>query len=139
MAILLAVDKWRAYLHHREFVIRTDQRSLQHLSEQQLTTPIQQKAFVKLMGLQYMIQYKQGTSNTAADALSRRDFTDVLAISQCVPSWIENLTAGYQDSDKDKQLLSALSLPGAAPLGFTLTDGVIRYKGRIWVGHNVLA
>jgi hypothetical protein len=55
LAILLAVDKWRSYLQHREFIIRTDKRSLQHLGEQRLANSIQHRAFVKLMGLQYKI------------------------------------------------------------------------------------
>jgi hypothetical protein len=33
LAILMAVDKWRSYLQHGEFVIRTDQRSLMHLDD----------------------------------------------------------------------------------------------------------
>lgn len=57
MAILLAVNKWRSYLQHAEFVIQTDHKSLTHLNEQQLGTSMQQKAFVKLMGLQYVIKY----------------------------------------------------------------------------------
>ena len=55
LAILLAVEKWRAYLQHREFTIRTDHKSLLHLTDQRLHTPLQQKAFVKLMGLQFCI------------------------------------------------------------------------------------
>jgi hypothetical protein len=70
LAILLAVNKWRSYLQHKEFIIRTDQKSLTQLGEQQLTMGIQHKAFVKLMGLQYSIQYKKGPSNIAADAMT---------------------------------------------------------------------
>jgi hypothetical protein len=33
LAIILAVDQWRPYLQHDEFIIYTDQRSLSHLSE----------------------------------------------------------------------------------------------------------
>jgi hypothetical protein len=51
MAIILAVDKWRAYLQHREFVILTDHQSLLHLTDERLLTGIQHKAFVKLLGL----------------------------------------------------------------------------------------
>ena len=40
---------------------------------QRLSTGIQHKAFVKLMGLEYTIQYKRGITNAAADALSRQD------------------------------------------------------------------
>jgi hypothetical protein len=59
MAIILAVDKWRAYLQHREFVILTDHQSLLHLTDQRLLTGIQHKAFVKLLGLQFTIKYKK--------------------------------------------------------------------------------
>lgn len=39
LAILMAVDHWRPYLHHREFTIKTDQRSLENLTDQRLTIP----------------------------------------------------------------------------------------------------
>jgi hypothetical protein len=55
LAILLAIDQWRPYLQHAEFRILTDQRSLAHLSDQQLHTPWQQKALTKMLGLQYKI------------------------------------------------------------------------------------
>jgi hypothetical protein len=51
MAILLAVEKWRPYLQHAEFLIRTDHKSLLHLTEQRVTSRIQQKALLKLMDL----------------------------------------------------------------------------------------
>jgi hypothetical protein len=72
MAILLAVEMWRAYLIGQEFVIKTDHRSLLHLTEQKITSKLQQKALLKLMDLNFTIQYKKGTSNSAADALSRK-------------------------------------------------------------------
>ena len=34
LAILLAVEQWRSYLQFQEFVIKTDQKSLTHLSDQ---------------------------------------------------------------------------------------------------------
>lgn len=39
LAILIAVDHWRPYLLHDEFVIFTDQKSLTHLNDQRLHTP----------------------------------------------------------------------------------------------------
>jgi hypothetical protein len=90
VSILMAVDKWRPYLQHQDFVIRTDQKSLLHLSDQRLGTGIQHKAYVKLMGLRYTIQYKKGITNAAADALSRRTpMPGIMAISSAVPSWID--------------------------------------------------
>jgi transposase InsO family protein len=138
MAILAAVDHWRSYLQLGEFVIRTDQRSLVHLEEQRLTTVWQHKAFTKLMGLQYRICYKRGEENRAADALSRRvhpDDATVLAISECRPAWLEDILTGYANDPQAQRLLAELAVqPEQCP--FSLTQGLIRYKGRIWVGGN---
>ena len=73
LAIILAVNKWKPYLHHRQFTIHTDHKSLLHLEEQKLAHGMQHKAFLKLLGLQYKLMYKQGPTNKAADALSRKD------------------------------------------------------------------
>ncbi|VAI36966.1 unnamed protein product [Triticum turgidum subsp. durum] len=51
LVIIVAVDQWRSYLQHAKFVIHIDQRSLVHLEEHRLTTPWQQKAFTKPLGL----------------------------------------------------------------------------------------
>jgi hypothetical protein len=67
----VAVDQWRAYLQHGEFVIFTDQRSLMHVTDQWLHTPWQLKLYTKLVGIQYKIVYRPGCSNLATDALSR--------------------------------------------------------------------
>ncbi|VFR02248.1 unnamed protein product [Cuscuta campestris] len=72
-AIVEAVQKWRQYLLGREFVIRSDQRSLKELLLQVIQTPDQQFYIRKLMGFKFRIEYKTGASNKAADALSRRE------------------------------------------------------------------
>lgn len=138
LAILLAVSKWRPYLQHSEFVIQTDHKSLTHLGEQQLNTPMQQKAFIKLMGLQYRIRYKKGVENRVADALSRKDdpMEEVLAISVSSPKWLDIVVAGYGQDTKTKQLLETLPLHPEGIDHFRLVHGVIRYKGRIWLGHH---
>jgi hypothetical protein len=60
LAILFAIEHWRPYLQHVAFVIKTDQQSLIHLDDQRITTPWQQKALTKLMGLNFTIIYKKG-------------------------------------------------------------------------------
>ena len=57
----------------REFVIRSDQKSLKGLLQQIIQMPDQQLFVRKLMGYKFRIEYKMGASNKAADALSRRD------------------------------------------------------------------
>jgi hypothetical protein len=110
MAIVMAVDKWRPYLQNQEFVIKTDHRSLLHLTEQRVTTKLQQKALLKLMDLQYKIQYKQGPTNQAADALSRCHLENIVApITSCQPIWVDRVKEGYEEDPKATQLLAELS------------------------------
>jgi hypothetical protein len=89
MAIIMAVDRWKSYLQHQPFTIYTDHKSLIHLEEQKLTNVIQHKAFCKLLGLQYKVLYRQGTTNRAADALSNKDHSELNAISISKPKWLE--------------------------------------------------
>jgi hypothetical protein len=94
MAVLLAVDKWRSYLLGQEFIIRTDHCSLLFLTEQKVTTKLQRKALLKLMDMQFKIQYKKGITNVAANGLSRCPepvAPYVGAISTCTPSWMSHL------------------------------------------------
>ena len=51
LAIILAVEKWRQYLQHAKFVIRTYHKSLLYLTEQRVSSKIQHKALMKLMNL----------------------------------------------------------------------------------------
>jgi len=71
LALIMAITKWKQYLQHKEFTIIIDQHSLIHLGEQKIHQSMQQKAFLKLLGLQYKMVYKKGPDNKAADALSR--------------------------------------------------------------------
>jgi hypothetical protein len=138
LAILLAIEKWKSYLQHAPFVIHTDQRSLIHLGEHKFNTKIQQKAFFRLLGLQYKIIYKKGKANVAADALSRRPMA-LCAVSMARPRWMEIVIEGYTKDEKSKQLYTELSLQGSNEQGFSLVDGVIRHQGRIWLGTHTEA
>jgi hypothetical protein len=92
MAILLAAEKWRSYLLGQEFIIRTYNTSLAYLIEQKATSQLQLKAIMKLMDLNFKIQYETGITNAAADALSRYPPSDfVFAISASNPTWLDRL------------------------------------------------
>lgn len=101
---------------------------------------MQQKAFIKLIRLQYKIVYKKGLENKAADALSRQAEPLQLAIvSSNTPKWLEIVVEGYAKDDFSKQLLTELSLTGSNDKEFSLVDGVIKYRGRIWLGTHTEA
>jgi len=140
LAIILAVEKWRSYLQAKPFTIKTDHKSLLHLTDQRIHTKIQQKALLKLMDLDFTIVYKQGPTNLAADALSRQPgFSPLLGISLSTPTWLTKLTDGYSDDPQAQQLLTELSIFPPNNAGFELTNGIIRFKGHVWVGNNSLA
>lgn len=138
LAILMVIDHWRTYLQHARFIIHTDQRSLIHLNEQRLHTVWQQKVFYKLLGLQYSVVYKKGSDNTAADALSRKPSHDssCAAISIMAPSWASAVAESYLNDAKAQEMLAKLSLDESSINHFSLKDGLLRYKNRIWVGSN---
>lgn len=136
LAILMAVEQWRPYLHNGEFLIRTDQRSLVHLDAQHLSTPWQQKAFTKLLGLQYKIIYRPGTTNSAADALSRRvnNIEQAAAISICQPAWLEEIRNSYTNNPQAIKIISNLEQCPDPKGRFSYTDGLLYFRKRIWLG-----
>lgn len=139
--MLMALDKWRSYIQHQQFILRIDHKSLMFPTEQRATTRLQQEATLKLMDLNYKIQYKQGVTNKAANALSRMGDSEneVSAISAGQPSWLQILQAGYLEDPEARIKLTELSVSRANDKGYSLVDGVIRYKNRIWVGTTALA
>jgi hypothetical protein len=89
LAVVMAVDKWRSYLHKNTFTIRIEYQSLCHLQDQKLSTDLQRKAMRKLAGLQFRFAYKKGYENVVADALSRVATPLHLgAISTFIPVWV---------------------------------------------------
>jgi hypothetical protein len=51
LELMMAVDKWKCYLHKNPFVIKTGHQSLCHLQNQTLSTELQRKAMRKMAGL----------------------------------------------------------------------------------------
>jgi len=137
LALIMAVEKWRQYLQRQEFVIRTDHKSLSYLTAQNLHSDVQRKAMTRLMGLQFKVVYKKGKDNVAADALSRVGHLLALqAVSHSQPQWIQTVVNSYVTDSKAQELLTQLAVHSPNEQGFTLHDGVIRFKGKIWVGNN---
>jgi hypothetical protein len=71
MALVVAIQRWRPYLLGSRFTIRTDQKSLEFLLNQTISTNAQQRWLVKLLRYDYEIEYKRERENSAVDALSK--------------------------------------------------------------------
>ncbi|KAL1534405.1 hypothetical protein AAHA92_30586 [Salvia divinorum] len=137
-AIVEAVQKWRQYLLGREFVIRSDQKSLKELLQQVIQTPEQQLYVRKLMGFKFTIEYKTGAANRVADALSRRDedaHTDeglLMAIAHPMPDIMELLRAETATAP-DLGAIRAKIAAGTAGPQYTFCDGLIYCDRRVCV------
>ncbi|KAG6402647.1 hypothetical protein SASPL_134849 [Salvia splendens] len=137
-AIVEAVQKWRQYLLGREFVIRSDQKSLKELLQQVVQTPDQHFYIRKLMGFKFRIEYKQGSTNRAADALSRVEMLETetaslfTALAHPLPAIFDKLRRETTSSPKLKQIVASIS-DGTAPSHLSYCDGLIYYNRRVYV------
>ncbi|XP_077249162.1 uncharacterized protein LOC143888605 [Tasmannia lanceolata] len=129
----MGIKKWRPYLLNNRFIIRTDQKSLKFLLEQRIDTLKQQEWVSKLFGYDFVVEYKKGTLNGVADALSRQD---LFGISTIVPQWYQTLKAGYQ-SDQDLQdLLKQYNEGTHDHYYYTIRDGILYHEGILLSATN---
>jgi hypothetical protein len=70
---VLVVRHWCHFLWGGEFLIFTDHFSLKFLLDQRLSTIPQHQWLSKLLGFDFKVKFKLGTTNVVADTLSRRD------------------------------------------------------------------
>lgn len=137
LAFVQAVQKWRPYLLGRRFIVWTDQHSLIYLWEQKITMSAQQRWLTKLMGYDFIIEYKQGRQeNLVADALSRQqEKGEIVAISQPLPRWLEPIREDVQTHPQLKRLVQ-LCQEGEAIGPWVYNEGVLFFKGRIYLRED---
>ncbi|KAF7802180.1 putative mitochondrial protein [Senna tora] len=130
MAIVFEVKKWRHYLLGHRFVIKTDKKALKFLLEQRITDPDQQKWVSKLMGYKFEIQYKPGSENRAADALSKRGADlELKDFSVWQYDDLEEWDNEVQRDDKLTQIKQQILTGTAAPPGYNLRNGCLTHQG----------
>lgn len=85
-----------------------------YLLEQRLHTLLQQKGAVKLLGLDYSIQYKKGVENKVVDTLSRHDIAaggiHQLSLSSSSPSWLQEVINSYDNDELASRVTTSLLL-----------------------------
>ena len=84
----------------REFIIKTDHKPLEYLLEHRLDTEAQYTWLLKLHNYKFMVEYKKGRENMAADILSRREEIEdqvCMMISAVESDWIEQVRVLVQE------------------------------------------
>lgn len=137
MTIIEALKRWRHYFLGTQLVIKTDQQSLKFMAEQKVLEGIQHKLMLTLLEFNYVIEYKKGKENKVADALLRKG-TQMMSITMAVPTWIEIVENSYLNDDQCKEIMEQLSIVSNPDSNYTYHSGILRYKGRIYVGKDVV-
>nr|GEW21922.1 hypothetical protein [Tanacetum cinerariifolium] len=109
MAIVLAIRKWRSFLLGRKFTVRTNQRSLKYLLDQQLVSEEHQRWLSKLVGYDLKIQHRPENENHVADALSCRGDDPKLAALFIL--WVIDWKELVCEIPRDPQLSIIRELP----------------------------
>jgi len=139
-ALVTAIQKWRPYLLGRPFVVKTDQQSLKFLLEQKVGTPFQQKWITKLLGYDFVVEYKKGVENRVVDALSKKEgWEEGLSLSLLsIPtaSWVEDLKQQYTEDEGLKQLMEKWLNNDLDTCRYSLRDGLLLYKHKILLGGS---
>lgn len=101
--------------------------------EQREVGPEYQKWMYKTLGFDFEIQYKPGSANNAADALSRA--TPVEAELQSLKSsWsvpMNELEAKLANDSFIQQIISDITAGERAHAGYSSENGKLWYKGRM--------
>ncbi|VFQ68963.1 unnamed protein product [Cuscuta campestris] len=131
---------YEKYLLGREFLIRTDHKSLRELLQQVIQTPDQHFYIRKLLGFRFRIEYKTGASNRVADALSRIHDTSeevhtLLTISVPVSSLMAEL---QQENQVQEDLVKRHREHQQGELAepYSVVDGLLYHRRRLCVSST---
>lgn len=132
-AITSVVRKWRHYLLGSSFIILIDHKSLKDLMSQVIQTPEQQNYLVKLLGYDYEIKYKPGSTNIVADALSR--LPDGVCLSFSIPhfDFLDKLRHTLTQDPQYVELLQVIHSRSAEHPSFSVHKELIFRQDRIWI------
>lgn len=108
---------------------------MKFLLEQKITSTLQQKLVAKLLGLDYVIRYKNGTKNRVADALSRKEEVnrELHALTAVKPKWMLLVIDSYEGDELFSNVLLAKLIYRVSYPEYTITQDILRYHGKVCV------
>ncbi|KAH0725517.1 hypothetical protein KY284_001382 [Solanum tuberosum] len=112
-----------------------------------VTSTIQQKGLIKLLGLDNEVKFKRGDENRVDDALSKQFewvqeeeaislLSKLKVISSPVPTWVKSITTIYEGDTLGSDLITQLVVDLQGPNMWHYQSGILRKKGKIYVGST---
>ena len=96
LAIVFAIKRWRHYLYGVEFTLYTDHHSLKYWFTQEKVNARQARWLEFLQEFHFVVKYKSGKTNIAADALSRNPIeSNALHTMTIENKWVQELPDLY--------------------------------------------
>jgi len=115
--------------------VKTDHYSLKYLLDQRLTTIPQHHWLGKLLGFDFLVEYKPRAANAVADALSRRDTEDTSAILALSAPRFDFVTSLRHAQTADPSLVALRDeiAAGTHDTPWSLVDGMVQFNGRLYI------
>ena len=121
----------------RHFTIKTDHQSLRFLLDQQSHTPAQQQWILKMMGYDYDVCYRKGSSNKVADALSRKPMEALHMVTVLHTDLLAKIQHSWEHDANVSRVIQQLQQPSNKPSKFTWEANQLRRKGKLVVGMDL--
>lgn len=125
-AVVHCLRLWRHYLLGSHFTVKTDNVATTYFQTQKKLTPKQARWQEFLAEFDFTMEYKAGTTNTVADALSRR--ADLGAISKVDSQVMDRIREGL-GKDPEAKNIKDFAEEGKTRR-FWIEDGLLMTKGR---------
>lgn len=120
-AIVRAVQHWRHYLFHQEFVLYSDHEALKHLATQDNISARHATWVSFLQQFTFVLKHRSGLSNRVVDALSRRQC--LLAELRINVPGFDSFTELYTADPFFSPILAQLQIGSSS--NFLMVDGFI--------------
>jgi hypothetical protein len=134
IGLVQAVKHRRAYFWGRMFVVKTDHYSLKYLLDQCQATIPQHQWVSKLMGFDFAVEYKPGTRNTVADALSWRseEFVELTVLSTPAFTVFDTLRTESEEVAALRQLKEEIVASGCGDK-WRVVNGIITRVSKVYM------